>query len=138
MRVAVYTDGAARGNPGISASGFIVLEGERTIKKMVRYNGVHTNNYAEYMAIIIALRWCEANLESNTEVELFSDSELVVKQINGLYKVKSEQLSKMHAVVKEAVRKIGKVSFANLSRESGMIVKVDKELNIFLDSKMKR
>jgi Ribonuclease HI len=137
VHVTIYTDGAARGNPGSSASGFVALSSGEIIKEAIRYNGIKTNNYAEYMAIILALRWCADNMADGTEVELFSDSELVVKQINGIYKVKSEQLAKMHAAVKDAVRKIGQVSFANIPRESRMIAKVDKELNIFLDSKMK-
>ncbi len=137
MRVIVYTDGAARGNPGISASGFIVIDAHgKTLKRGIRYNGIKTNNYAEYMAIIIALRWCAVNLPEGTEVELYSDSELVVKQLNGTYKIRSEQLKTMNNKVKETAMGIKPV-FKNLPRRNEMISIVDRQLNIFLDSKSK-
>ena len=64
-RYTIYTDGAARGNPGESASGFSIFDASgKEVASSSFYNGIKTNNFAEYTAIIRALEWCEANLKS--------------------------------------------------------------------------
>lgn len=135
-RVLLYTDGAARGNPGPSASGFMVCNTDGTdIAHEERYNGVATNNQAEYRAVIMALEWCMSNLEAphDTDIELRSDSEVVVKQVNGLYKVKTPSLRPANARVKAVAREFRSVAFMNVPREEGHIVLVDAALNRLLD-----
>jgi ribonuclease HI len=129
----VYTDGAARGNPGPSASGFMVFQGTKKIHGDFTYNGESTNNHAEYKAVMNALEWCAANIPSDSVIEFYSDSELVVKQINGIYKTRSKELMGMKKAVIELVRKIGRVSFHNLPRENLNISQVDRMLNKLLD-----
>jgi len=137
--IVIYTDGAARGNPGPSASGYMVYEGARVVMKDFVYNKVATNNYAEYTAIILALEWCIGNLKDLPQkaVKLYSDSELVVRQINGHYKVRSRALFSVNRKVKALESKFGKLFFISTSRETEGIKRVDKQLNILLD-KMER
>lgn len=94
----IYTDGASRGNPGEAGAGAIIYGEEGTvIKKVKKYLGTTTNNVAEYMALIIALN--EALRLKGELLHLYSDSELMVRQIKGIYKVRDR---KMQALWREA------------------------------------
>ena len=90
-KIIIHTDGASRGNPGPSAAGFTLADGSGTrLQAKAFFIGQATNNVAEYTALIKAL---EAAGQFGTEqLTVFSDSELLVKQVNGWYKVKSEQI----------------------------------------------
>ena len=127
----IYTDGASRGNPGESASGYQVFdETGKMLQKGEVYNGITTNNYAEYNAIINALKWCIANFNSSSiEIELHSDSRLVISQINGLFKIKSEDMLKLNKEVKELVKKFKSTKFINERREVEGISNVDRAIN---------
>ena len=133
--ITIYTDGAARGNPGPSASGYMAYHDGKVVAKHFSYNGVETNNYAEYRAVILALEWCRDNLKGPKEVSirLYSDSELVVRQINGRYKVKSGKLLEMNKAVKALLPHFRKLELMNTSREDKGIALVDKQLNSLLD-----
>lgn len=134
--VTIYTDGAARGNPGPSASGYSIYKGKELLSKECKYNGARTNNYAEYTAIIMALSWCSDNLitAENLEIELYSDSELVVRQLKGKYKVRSKDMKQLHEEVLKLSEEFDSVSFDNLPRSNPNISKVDKMLNQLLDT----
>jgi len=139
----IYTDGASRGNPGKSASGFIAIENGKIIYKMAYYNGIATNNFAEYKAIIKALEWCIANINDheNASLKIVSDSQVVVRQINGLYKVKSKNLAKLHQKVMALAAKFREVRFENVGRENKFVSFVDRMINKLLDNieeRMKR
>ncbi|MEM3883614.1 MAG: ribonuclease HI family protein [Methanothrix sp.] len=132
----IYTDGAARGNPGESASGFSVFDDNgKEVISISFYNGIKTNNFAEYTAIIKALEWCEANLRSpeNADLAFVSDSELVVRQLNGKYKVRSSEMASLNATVKELSKWFRSVEFMNRRRSDKGISDVDKKLNELLD-----
>lgn len=88
----IHTDGGSRGNPGPAASAFVVKEGEKEIFKDSKFLGRQTNNFAEYNGVLLALKWLEKDNRNNSQVNFYLDSELVVKQINGVYKVKDETL----------------------------------------------
>ena len=131
----IYTDGAARGNPGRSGSGFIVMDSRSIIKESVSYNGIKTNNYAEYKAIIDALEWCVHSIANHSEAEVTvtSDSELVIRQLNGQYAVKSEDMRVLNAKVRALASKFRSVAFRNVRRSNRYITRVDKNINVFLD-----
>ncbi len=131
----IYTDGAARGNPGRSGSGFIVMDSRNIIKESVSYNGIKTNNYAEYKAIIDALEWCVHSIANHSEAEVTvtSDSELVIRQLNGQYAVKSEDMRVLNAKVRALASKFRSVAFRNVRRSNRYITQVDKNINVFLD-----
>ncbi len=133
----IYTDGAARGNPGESGSGFLVMELDGIIKESASYNGIRTNNYAEYKAILNALSWCAKNMTEpkGIDVTVTSDSELVIKQLNGQYSIKSKDMLELNAKVKELIPRFRSVSFRNVRRSNKYITIVDANINAFLDNR---
>ncbi len=133
--ITVYTDGASRGNPGPSASGYIAMQGGKLVSSEFEYNGVKTNNYAEYHAMEMALSWCLENLSvsPSAKIAIFSDSELIVKQLNGEYKAKAPNLKDLKKRVQELALKFGSVTFKNLPRSDSRIARVDAQLNKLLD-----
>jgi len=134
MNLYIYTDGASRGNPGKSASGYLILDSSnKPLLKEVFYNGRKTNNFAEYMAIIAALEKVAKLYGYENNVTLTSDSEVAVKQINGLYKVKEKHLKELNKRVIELASKFKSCKFQNAKRENKYIAIVDRELNRFLD-----
>ncbi len=135
--VRIYTDGAARGNPGHSASGFMVYGKDgKLLKKHAEYNGIKTNNFAEYRAVMLALEWCLKGLAfpPHATIALYSDSEVVVRQLNGTYKSKSKALQPLKSQVKELEKGFKSVTFNNVPREEEHIKLVDRSLNDLLDS----
>ncbi|MCL4379810.1 ribonuclease HI family protein [Candidatus Marsarchaeota archaeon] len=135
VRIVIYTDGAARGNPGPSASGYDIYRDGAEATRGVKYNGMATNNFAEYNAVILALGWCIRNMKDHgkCDVELYSDSELVVKQLNGRYKVKSAAMKPLHFEAESLASRFGSIEFRNLPREDQHIKEVDARLNRLLD-----
>ena len=110
-KVTIYTDGAARGNPGPAAIGVVIKdETGNVIATVSRRLGTTTNNQAEYRAIVAALE--KALTLGARHVVVKSDSELVVKQINGLYKIKNAALRPLYV---EAVRLIGSLDSFSIS-----------------------
>ncbi len=132
--VKIYTDGAARGNPGESASGFAAFVGGKLVAFKVKYNGNATNNFAEYTAIIEALKWCSsANLCNSCSIKLYSDSELAVKQLNKEYKIRSSSMLLLNEKVLALAKNFHDVKFNNVPRSNKGISMVDKALNDYLD-----
>jgi ribonuclease HI len=96
MRYTVYTDGAARGNPGPAAIGIVVEDDTgRSVYESSRTIGVRTNNEAEYLAFLAALQYLKESRV--TEADFYLDSELVVRQLLGQYRVKEPRLQSLHA-----------------------------------------
>jgi len=115
MRYRVHTDGAARGNPGPAAIGIVVQDhAGHTIYEASRSLGTKTNNEAEYLALIAALEYLmEARI---SEADFFLDSELVVKQLNGVYRVKEPRMQSLHARVTMLLNAVPKHSFKHVRR----------------------
>jgi ribonuclease HI len=132
-RMFVYTDGGARGNPGPAAIGIIILdENENIIEEYKEFVGVKTNNETEYTAIIRALELCK---EHSKKVHIHSDSELVVKQLNGEYKIKKKELQELFLEVEGREKDYEEVSYENVPRENEWIQKADRLVNKALDEK---
>jgi ribonuclease HI len=133
--VTVYTDGASRGNPGPSASGYIIVANGKIIADASEQNPDTTNNVAEYTAMIKALEWCSKNIEEckNVSLSVISDSQLVVRQMNKIYKVKSAEIKPLMRRLLDLTRLFGSVKFEHRSREDPMISMVDSKLNQLLD-----
>jgi ribonuclease HI len=117
MRCIIRTDGGARGNPGPAGIGVVVEDAETgdVLEKISKYLGRKTNNQAEYEAVIVGLEACLAR--GAKEVEVVADSELLVKQATGEYRVKNEGLAGLFAQMKYAERQIGKVKYRHIRRE---------------------
>ncbi|MDE1873543.1 MAG: ribonuclease HI family protein [Candidatus Micrarchaeota archaeon] len=134
MTLYVYTDGASRGNPGESASGYLILDyRDRQLAKRVFYNGTCTNNVAEYKAIVAALKKAVSIRHEGEQLVLHSDSELVVNQLSGRYRVKDAGLRKLNLEAKRLLKRFGSYELLAVRRENRHVSAVDKELNLFLD-----
>jgi ribonuclease HI len=131
VRARLFTDGGSRGNPGPAAYGF-VLEAEDGTVLDARGEaiGVATNNVAEYSALIAGLE--RARLLGVTEVEVVSDSELLVKQMRGEYKVKNDALRQLSLEAARLGREIGKVTYTAVRREHNELA--DRLVNEALDA----
>lgn len=118
MKAQLYCDGASRGNPGDAGIGcLIVLDNKRI--EISEYIGKTTNNVAEYTALIKGLQ--EALKHEVEEIEIFSDSELLVYQINGVYKVRNKKLIPLYEKVKELLNKFKKYQIAHIYREENSV-----------------
>jgi ribonuclease HI len=115
-RLIIYTDGASLGNPGLAAIGATVKDGQgRLVARVSRRIGQATNNQAEYRAIIAALE--EATRLGAAEVDIKSDSDLVVKQINGRYRVKKATLRPLYQKVVQLIGSLEGFTITHVPRE---------------------
>jgi ribonuclease HI len=114
-KVTLFCDGASRGNPGPGSFGFVVLAGEKVLAEGRACLGVVTNNVAEYQALLHGLKKC-AELKA-TEVTVKSDSQLLVRQMLGQYKVKAPQIKVLFEQARTLVRQFQKVHFVHVPRE---------------------
>ena len=128
----IYTDGAARGNPGPAAYSFIFVRNDEIIHKGVGYIGTATNNTAEYQAIINALKVAEKYHRGH--IQIFSDSNLAIQQINKKWKINYPHLSKLCNEVYKLREKYEKVEFFHVSRNNPHIKKCDELCNAKLNS----
>ena len=132
MKLKVFTDGGARGNPGVAGYGVVIEDENRNIVfEEGKFLGIKTNNEAEYMGLIGALDWVDKN-RSETEIEINSDSQLMVRQMMGIYKVKAEHLKKLWSVAK-SLTEGKKVIFKEIRREYNS--KADALANVAMDRK---
>ncbi len=128
----VYTDGASRGNPGPASAAFIITDGEGTVlQERSEYLGKKTNNQAEYTAVINALEMAKEYTDGDLQVN--SDSNLLVKQLQGEWRVKSSNIKPLYRKVKRLTRFFDKVSFVHRNREHKMIGRADFLCNRKLD-----
>lgn len=127
----IFTDGGSRGNPGPAAIGGVIKFGDEQ-HDFAEYIGETTNNQAEYQAILFALNWVKENVKDDVEVDCFLDSQLVVEQLNGNYKMKNEGLKPLFWEIRELIIDLGgKVSFTHVRREQNK--DADALVNMALD-----
>ena len=129
----IYTDGASRGNPGKSAIAYVFVESGKVIELHSEKIEDATNNIAEYKAIIEALT--EANSRGYAEVNLFSDSLLVISQIRGDFKIKSPHLFQLLNRAKIITQNFQKIEFRQIERENKFIKIADNLCSIILGPK---
>lgn len=123
----IYTDGASRKNPGPSALAFIFVQDGKIIHEQSKFLEVKTNNQAEYLAIIEALS--EALKITKGELCLFSDSEVVIKQLLGEYKVNKDHLRTLRKQIFDLKKEFSYIQFFHVPRQNKWIKKVDKLCN---------
>lgn len=113
--ITIYVDGASRGNPGLAGAGAVFKDSEGTVvRSLTRYLGVVTNNVAEYEALILAL---EEAAPLTDRVRVFADSELMVKQIKGIYRVKNEGLKGLYAIATKLIEGFSSFEISHVRRE---------------------
>ena len=95
MKISVYTDGASRKNPGESASGYLIRFEKEEILECF-YNGKKTNSEAEYIAVILAFKKINSLNIGEKEVFLYSDSEFMINQLKGIYKIRKPELRQFY------------------------------------------
>jgi ribonuclease HI len=130
MTLTLYTDGGARGNPGPAATGIIIKdETNKIIAAYGEYLGHQTNNYAEYMAIISALK--RAKILGATEVHCYCDSKLVVEQLNRNWKVKEPSIQTLFLQAWKELSQFDRWKITHIRRELNK--EADAEVNKVLD-----
>jgi ribonuclease HI len=115
-RVRLYSDGAARGNPGLAGAGAVLVEPSgQVVDRIGKFLGTQTNNYAEYMGLLLGLR--RARELSVREVEVFADSELMLRQLGGRYQVKSASLRPLYEEALSLFNDFERVKLVHVPRE---------------------
>ena len=122
MRFTIHADGGSRGNPGAAGAGAIVRdEFGMSVASVSKFLGHQTNNFAEYEAVILAFeeltKLVPSEERETTEVTVKLDSELIVKQMNGLYKVRNPVLREQKARLSQVAAAFGSVTFTHVPRE---------------------
>ena len=128
----IYSDGASRGNPGPAAVAVKILDKNGVVlKRFSNFLGRRTNNEAEYEALVVALKLARDFTEG--DVYCFLDSELVVKQLNGEYRVRNLRLERLWHKIRELRQHFQRVSFSHTPRTNRNIEEVDRLANHILD-----
>lgn len=126
MKLEAYVDGGSRGNPGEAGIG-VHFPG---VVRIAEYLGTGTNNFAEYSALLAALRF--AVYSHCSELHVYADSELVVKQINGEYQVRNEAIRPLHASAQRWIALIPHFTISHVRREKNQ--EADKLANLAMDT----
>jgi ribonuclease HI len=129
--ITAYIDGGARGNPGPAGYGVhIVDENGSVLAELYEGIGHATNNIAEYRGLIAALEWTHAH--GHSRVHIRSDSQLLVHQMNGVYRIKNEGLIPLYRQARHLMARIGSVTLEHVRREQNK--EADRLSNLGMDS----
>jgi ribonuclease HI len=127
----IYTDGGSRGNPGPAGAGAILLQDSKVLGTISKFLGTQTNNFAEYTALVMALeKAAELGLQ---QIEVRMDSELIVRQMNGQYRVKTESLIPLFNKAKSLAHNFQSFAIVHVRRELNK--EADKLANQAMDTK---
>ena len=131
----LYADGGSRGNPGPAASGAYLTDSEdNPVARVYKYIGETTNNVAEYSSLIFGLK--EAIRRGAKSILIRMDSQLVVRQIEGKYRVKEPTLQKLHAQAMELLKNFQKFDLEHIPREQND--EADRLVNLALDQELEK
>ncbi|HEX5748622.1 MAG TPA: ribonuclease HI family protein [Archangium sp.] len=129
----LFSDGAARGNPGPAGAGAVLVDAEgRVVARLGRFLGVQTNNYAEYMGLLLGLK--HARSLGVKELEVLADSELLIRQLQGRYQVKSPTLRPLYEEASALLKEFSRVKLAHVPREKNKAA--DEMSNRAIDERM--
>lgn len=129
----IYSDGAARGNPGPAGAGAVLVDAEgNVLERLGRYLGRRTNNYAEYEGLLLGLE--RASELGAKEVEVFADSELLVRQLQGRYQVRSPNLRPLWVRARELLQGFERVRLQHIPREKNELA--DEMSNRAIDERL--
>lgn len=129
--VSLYTDGASRGNPGLAGAGFVLLNEQGELTAGSKFLGKCTNNAAEYQALILGLK--EAEKFGWTRLNIFLDSQLIVRQVQGRYKVKNAGLKPLFSEVRRLLDRLDSFGISHVPREENK--RADELANQGIDRK---
>ncbi|NCD00770.1 ribonuclease HI family protein [bacterium] len=126
----IFCDGGSRGNPGKAGLGSVIYDEDKNIlKEISKYIGVTTNNQAEYRAVLEAIK--EAKEMGGKRIKFFLDSELIVKQMSGEYRVKNKDLLPIYLDIRQRILEFESVSFIHVPREQNK--EADRLANLAMD-----
>ena len=130
----MHTDGGARGNPGPAAIGVVIEYPQNNIHEISKYIGIATNNIAEYEAVLAGLEWISEQKIEISEVHIYLDSQLVARQLSGIYRIKNTDLVRIYTRIKEMENKIKtSVMYHEIPRDQNK--RADFLVNKALDSR---
>lgn len=132
--ITIFTDGGARGNPGPAGSGAVIYDGKKKVAEISKFLGVQTNNFAEYEALLLALEKTKEVFGSPVPhpVSVKMDSELIVRQMKGEYKVKHPVLKEKYTRARLLIAvSFPKITFRHIRREKNK--EADKLANDAMD-----
>jgi ribonuclease HI len=128
--ITAYIDGGARGNPGPAGYGVVIVDGDgQPLTELHGALGIATNNVAEYNGLLAALAW--AARHGHTRVHIRADSQLLVEQMKGNYRVKNEGLLPLYRQARHLISRIGHVTFEHIRREQNK--QADRLSNVGMD-----
>lgn len=130
----LFVDGASRKNPGPSGAGIHLIKNDKSFKKCGYYLGIKTNNQAEYAALLLGILLLKKYAKPKDHIDIISDSELLVKQFNGEYKVKHPELKPLHLIAKNLLQDTPH-SIMHVLREFNTVA--DEMANYGIDAKKK-
>jgi ribonuclease HI len=128
----MFCDGGSRGNPGNAASGYVVFENDKIIYEGGKYLGIATNNEAEWQAVTLGTKYVLDTFGKDTQLEIYLDSELVQKQITGMYRVKQPHLKPFFDEITLLRKQFLMISFTHVYRAFNK--DADRVVNQILDS----
>jgi len=132
-RTRLFTDGAARGNPGPAGAGAVIISADgHIVAKVGKFLGDNTNNYAEYMGLILGLK--RAKAMGIRELDVYSDSELLVKQLSGEYQVKADNLKPLHEEARQLLQGFTDIAVSHIPREENQAA--DEMSNRAIDQRL--
>jgi ribonuclease HI len=136
MLLNVHIDGASRGNPGLSAIGIIIKNDDKVVKEYGEFIGVRTNNQAEYEALRRALEICT---DLDKEVNILSDSELLINQRNLKYRIRSQELKLLSREIASLEKNYDKITYKHIprSKNSQADYMANKALDMHLSTSTK-
>ncbi|HSX58431.1 MAG TPA: ribonuclease HI family protein [Candidatus Saccharimonadales bacterium] len=134
-RVVIYTDGGSRNNPGKAASAAVIKDAAGNLQEICgKYLGIATNNVAEYTALLLAyesLVSSDKYKPEETEINFYTDSNLIANQLTGRFRIKNPDLAKLISQIKSYEQKFAKVTYQHVPREQNK--EADFEVNRILD-----
>jgi ribonuclease HI len=128
----LYIDGAARNNPGPAGIGIYLVRNNCPVVEQGFYVGSKTNNQAEYLALLVGLFYCKKYISPHERVYIYSDSQLLVRQLSGIYKIKNAELKKLVGFVQEFLSMV-QYTLVHIRRENN--TKADSLANKGIDTK---
>ncbi len=131
--IQIYCDGASKGNPGPAGAGSIAYLNDQVLYELSEYLGIQTNNFAEYSALLLSLKKLLEIFSDPEEyqLEIYMDSELVVKQLNREYKIKSKNLIEIYYEILNLLKKFKQYTISYIPREKNKIADKLASQNIF-------
>lgn len=129
----LYVDGASRNNPGPAGAGLYLVRDGVSVEERGIYLGVKTNNQAEYLALLLGAYYAEQHMKEGDSLVIKADSELMVRQISGVYRVKNPELARIYASIRRLLQELH-YTIQHIPREQNKIA--DKLANMGIDKKI--